>query len=425
MSALGTAAVVAISASCTAYLLHVLSAISVSRQLFGDASWFLLKMLSEDRISRWNTGLSDFYVSRFGAFAVHEFPALFLSRLGITHLPTLSAIYGATLFAFKPLGLLLFYRFSRDRRAILFPLLTLFAGSINSEAYIVSETHLFVALFWAALVILLSSESLSGWTLVALSGVSLPLILCYEVMALYGIVLCAACAYRVRRSTSRVERIAGRALFVWYFLGVVFAVLSILNPRDPANRAGFLQGLLFILRNNDLGARISCIVLAVVTAVLLIPVRRRTLLSLLVGLCAGLSLLIVLEILAWPERTNLDYQVFGRSLNVAVPLLVVPLYVLWRFGRLRIDAAQFRALFFIAAALGLAQSSWNILVSRQWSDMLDLMRSELHEKAGIVPFETSVTFRQTVAGRPVRDLHGDWPVLPSASWWRRTATCGR
>jgi hypothetical protein len=402
-----------VSAAGTAYLLHVLYAVFVSRHLFGDASWFLLKMLSENHVAHWYTGYRDFYVGRFGAFAVQEYLTLLFSRLGITNLATLSTIYGVTLFAFKPLSLVLCYHFSKDKRAVVFPLLTLFAGSINSEAYIVSETHLFVALFWPALIILLSAESISGATLTILAALSAPLILCYESMAVYGVVLCAACLYRprtLRRSSG--ERVASWILFGWYFLGVVLAALSIANPRDPANRSGFLRGMFFVLRYGDVAAWVSCIVLALVTIVLLGRIRSRAEIRRLVALSAALSSLIVLQIVAWPGQTNFGLHVMARSMNVLVPLLVVPLYLMWHFGRLSIDSAQFRAALLITASLGIAQSTWNVLASSEWSNMLMRLRTEVRDNRGVIPLEKSAMFRRMIDGAPIRRLHGDWPLLP-------------
>jgi hypothetical protein len=413
LSSLGTRAVVLLSAAGTAYLLHVLYAVFVSRHLFGDASWFLLKMLSENHVARWYTDYRDFYVGRYGAFAFQEYPTLLFSRLGITSLATLSTIYGVTLFAFKPLSLVLCYHFSKDKRAVVFPLLTLFAGSINSEAYIVSETHLFVALFWPALIILLCAESISGTTLLVLSALSAPLILCYESMALYGIVLCAACIYRARAlSRSRGERVAGWILFGWYLLGVVLAGLSIANPRDPSNRSGFLRGMFFVLRYGDVAAWVSCIVLALVIIILLGRIRSRGELRRLVALSAALSSLIVLQIVAWPGQTNFGLHVMARSMNVLVPLLVVPLYLMWHLGKLLIDTAQFRAALLITASLGIAQSTWNILASSEWSNMMMRLRTEVRNNRGVIPLEKSAMFRRTIDGAPIRRLHGDWPLLP-------------
>ena len=404
---------VLLSAACTAYLLHVIYAVFVSRHLFGDASWFLLKMLSENHVAHWYTDYRDFYVGRYGAFVFQDYPTLFLSRLGITSLATLSAIYGVTLFAFKPLSLVLCYRFSKDKRAVVFPLLTLFAGSINSEAYIVSETHLFVALFWPALIILLDADSISGTTLATLAVLSAPLILCYESMAVYGVILAAACLFRSRGvGRPKGELVACWILCGWYLLGVVCALLSILNPRDPVNRSGFLKGIFLLLRYGNVAAWVSWILLGVVAVVLLARIRRNKELRRLVALSAALASLILLQILAFPAQTSFGFQFMARSMNVIVPLLVVPLYLLWHFGRLKIDPVQFRAVFAITACLGISQGAWNVLASTQWSNMLTLMRTEVRSSSGAIPLERSVMFRRSVGGAPIRRLNGDWPLLP-------------
>jgi hypothetical protein len=99
-------------------------------------------------------------------------------------------------------------------------------------------------------------------------------------------------------------------------------------------------------------------------------------------------------------------------MNVLVPLLVVPLYLVWHFGRLSIDSAQFRAALLITASLGIAQSTWNILASREWSNMLMRLRTEVRDNRGVIPLEKSAMFRRTIDGAPIRRLHGDWPLLP-------------
>jgi hypothetical protein len=206
--------------------------------------------------------------------------------------------------------------------------------------------------------------------------------------------------------------VAGWILFGWYLLGVVLAALSITNPRDPANRSDFLRGAFFLLRYGDVAVWVSCVVLLLVTIVLLGRIRSPEALRRLVSVSAALSALILLQIVVWPGQTNFGFHVMARSFNVLVPLLLVPLYLLWRFGRLAIDAEQFRAVFLITACLGIAQSAWNILASGQWSNMLTVMRSEVRTGVGVIPLERSSMLKWSVGGAPIRNLHADWPLLP-------------
>ena len=228
------------------YVSQAALAVVYGRHLFNDGAWFVVKMLSENHIAIWNPhGWHDFYVGRFGAFAYQEFPTLLASRLRVRNPQTLIWIYGATLYSFKPLGILLCYGFARDKRLVIFPVLTLFAVSMNSEAYLISETHLMTALFWAALFgLICRRREFNSLDLAAMILVSAPLLLCYETMAVYGLILCAACVYRYFAvANSRREKWLCWIFFAWYGLGAIFGALAIVFPRDPSNRNGFLQGI--------------------------------------------------------------------------------------------------------------------------------------------------------------------------------------
>lgn len=48
----------------------------------------------------------------------------------------------------------------------------------------------------------------------------------------------------------------------------------------------------------------------------------------------------------------------------------------------------------------------------QWSNMLRVLRSELHNSVGPIPFDSSIMSQAVVAGAPIRNLHADWPLLP-------------
>ena len=103
---------------------------------------------------------------------------------------------------------------------MLFPLLSLFAGTMNSEGYLISETHLMSALFWAALFGLLCPREFGWFDLAAMTVVSAPLILCYETMALFGLVLVGACIYRrLAIAKSPREKWLTVVLGAWYSLG--------------------------------------------------------------------------------------------------------------------------------------------------------------------------------------------------------------
>jgi hypothetical protein len=142
LSSLGLGVIVLLAMAAATYGAQAALAIVTGRHLYGDGSWFLLKMLSENHVAIWNVhGWRDFFVGRFGAFAYQEYPTLLAARLHIHNPKLLSLIYGVTLFSFKPVSIWICYRFARDKRLVIFPVLTQFAITMNSELYLVTETH--------------------------------------------------------------------------------------------------------------------------------------------------------------------------------------------------------------------------------------------------------------------------------------------
>ncbi len=413
LSSLGVTVMLLLAMAAAAYGYQAILAIVTGRHLYGDGSWFLVKMLSENQVAVWNVhGWRDFFVGRFGAFAYQEYPTLLAARLHVHSPKLLSLIYGVTLFSFKPLSILLCYRFARDKRLVIFPLLTLFAITMNSEVYLVSETHLMSALFWPAVFGLMYRRKFGPFDLAAMVVISAPLLVCYETMAIYGLILCAACVYRyLAVAQSRREKWLSWAFCAWYALGVLFAVMAIMFPRDVANRQGFLKSMLFVLHNDHIGARVSCVVLVLCALIVLVPERYRIVLNGFVGIAVLCSLAIPLRIVLHPETTHFGTHVIARTMNASVPLVLTAAYLALHFHFLQVGTAKYQRLFVIAAVLGISQSGWSMVASTQWSNMLTVLRVELQTHSGPVPFDDTLLSQVVVNGQPIRNLHADWPLM--------------
>ena len=413
VDALGMPVLLLLAVAAGMYLAQAFLAIVADRHLYGDASWFLVKLLSENHVAVWNLhGWHDFFRSRYGAFAYQELPTLLAVRLHVRNPELLIRIYGLTLFAFKPLSILLSYRFARDKRLLIFPLLTLVAASMNSEVYIVSETHLMTALFWPALFGLLYCRELKGLDLLWMVIVSAPLLVCYETMAAFGIFLCGACLYRsVALSTSPRDRRLTWILFAWYAAGIVFAVLSIAFPRDVIQRGSFFRGIFFLLHGKYVGAQVSCVVLVLCALIVMVPERHRSLLNAFVAGAVAVALVIPAYIVLKPEVTNFTMHINARTMNASVPLALAVVFVLLFSNKLTIGAAQYRRLFVIAAVLGMCQSGWSLVATTQWSNMLAVLRAELRTHAGPVCLEETRLAPMVVDGEPMRHVHADWPLM--------------
>jgi hypothetical protein len=404
---------VLLSMAAATYAAQAFLAIVAGRHLYGDGSWFLVKMLSENHVAIWNAhGWRDFFVGRFGAFAYQEYPTLLAARLHVRNPQLLSLIYGTTLFSFKPLSILLCYHFARDKRLVIFPLLTLFAVTINSEVYLVSETHLMTALFWPALFGVLFCRELKGFDLAAMIVVSAPLLVCYETMVAFGVFLCGACIYRylaIARS-SREKWLTG-VFFCWYSTGVVLAVLSLIFPRDATQKQDFLRSLLFVFRNDHIGARVSCVILVLCALIVLIPERFRTALSAVTAIAIVCSLAIPVYIIRHPQLTHFGAHILARTMNSNVPLVLACVFMALFFHLIRIGTNQYKRLFVVAAVLGLCQCGWSMIATMQWSNMLTVLRAELRTHSGPVPLEETPLYQWTVDGQPMRGLHAEWPLM--------------
>jgi hypothetical protein len=414
LSSLGTPARALLAIAAAAYLSQAWVAIATGRHLFGDGSWMLLRLLAENHITHLNNNTwNDFFVGRLGAFSYQQLPTLFAARLGVHSLKVLSVVFGITLFSFKPLSLLLCYRFARDKRYVLFPLLSLFAGTMNSEGYLISETHLMSALFWAALFGLLYPREFGWFDLAAMTVVSAPLILCYETMALFGLVLVGACIYRrLAIAKSRQEKLLTVVLGAWYSLGTIFAMLAIIFPRDPTQRADFFKGLLFVFHYRHIGARVSWLVLILCALIVVVPAIYKKTLDLLVGLAIVCSLAIPAFILIHPDLTSLDEHIVARTLSASVPLALAAAFLAVYFGFVQVDTGKYKRLLVMVAVLGICQSAWSVVASAQWSNMLSVLRSELRTHTGPVPFENSLLSRPALSGQPMRAMHAQWPLMP-------------
>ena len=140
------------------YVIGTLVAILLHRHLFGDAAWYLVKVLSDGQVVNLEPGLHALYRSRWFAFQFTQAPLLWASEIGVTNLTALSWIYGLTMYAHRVVSLLLCWIWLKDKRLFLFPLASLFAGSINADLYIVSETHFLLSLVWPLFVLLLAAD---------------------------------------------------------------------------------------------------------------------------------------------------------------------------------------------------------------------------------------------------------------------------
>jgi hypothetical protein len=139
----------------------------------------------------------EFFRARIFTILAEQTPLVLATHLNIHSLHVLSLIVGITFYSHALISLYFCYRYAGQRWYMVFPLLSFFAGTMNVEAYLSTDSHFIVSLYWPVLFILLFREKLAGWTLLLLLGLSLPMVLSYESMMFFGVILAAVCAWRM------------------------------------------------------------------------------------------------------------------------------------------------------------------------------------------------------------------------------------
>jgi hypothetical protein len=404
----------AVLAAVAAFAMHIVAALFAERQLFGDGVWFLLNLASRQGLYLWVTDWSEqFYLSRAGGYLFIQGPSLLAMKLGVRSLPLLGLVYGLTLYLHAPLSLYLSTRYARDRAQALIPAICLVAGSMNAAVYIVTDSHLMVSLYMIALCILLFGEEIKGATRLLLYFVSLPLLLCYESMLFFGVILIAICIWRLIRIDAQPN---GTLLFgglaIWYALGVVFAAMSTIYPFYPANKSDFIGSLFFMFASDHLPARVSTVVLVAVIAIVCAPKRFRRFVVGAFGVAALSILYLFARIVTGFEPHTLLQQNTARTLNLTVPLIATGLAIAFRSGRLKPERTRIAAAWVILGMLCFTQAAWSVAASSQWSGLMATLRLELALNTGPIPYSSSVMSKVRFGRLPLALTHYDWPLLP-------------
>jgi len=403
----GTAVVYA---ALVAVLLERMSAVAADLQLWADGAWFLIRVASTRSYYFWvGDWKREFFRARIFTILWEQTPLVLATHLRVHSLHALSLIFGFSLYSHALLSLYICYRYASRRWYMLFPLLSFFAGTMNVEAYLATDSHFMVSLYWPVLFILLFGEELTGWTLVLVLGLSIPMVLSYESMLFFGMVLAAVCAWRWKRSSQHRTLLAGLA--AWYLVGAALAAASVIWPFDPSNRQGFMRGLAILLNSQHLAAQVSLTVLLCCGLLLAVPSRLAGAQKFIAAVGLGSICYLGIEVLVGRAPSGLNFEVSARVLNLLLPLAATCLLVAVLAGWFKPSRNTIARFAILVGALGLAQAYWNFGAIMRWQGMLATLRYELLLHQGPVAFDDSVLSQQ-VGDLRLRDLHAGWPLLP-------------
>jgi hypothetical protein len=401
------------------YGVGTLVAIFFHRHLYGDAAWYLVHVLSDNQVITFDSGVSkEFFRSRWFAYHVTQWPFLWASQLGVANLTMLSWIFGISLYLHRVLSLLACWVWLKDKRLFLFPLASHFAGSINADIYIVSETHFVLSLVWPLIVLFLCAGFTPGRR-VWLVLIAIPTLLAYESMALFGPLLMIAAGLRARAEWPRVrDRVLCLALAVYFALGTLCAVAATVWPRDASNRSTFVSGIPMALAEGHLGIAASILLTLMFPIALYLWPRHRKLTAGLLAAPVLVGAVYVGLMFIYPQQVGFETHVYARGMAMITPLPMCAMLIAliaWPLPIAWASASRREALIpclRAVAVLGVLQSVWLLGATVLWANMVTALRVELENSAGVVPYESSLLSKHTFRGMPMARLHLIWPLLP-------------
>ena len=382
-------------AATTGYLLHAVLLVMSGRHLYGDSSWFLIRIASEGVATSFvDDWVRHFYHARTLAFWITQGPAVAALHLGLRDLQSLSIVLGCTYVGLKVLSLLLCYWLlpSGEKLFFVFPALGLFAGTINSDIYLVSETHLAVAIAWPLLIELRAHPSGGSSRDAIVAGVILGSSLIHESFVAFGSIMLCVLLWR-RRVASRTAAGRTNALAVLLALSCAVNLLGILLPRDPVNKAAFAGGLLKILTDSlgslgdaHAGPVASMLAVGMLLVVVFLPEHRArpSVGVALQACCVLLALAPLVHFVVFVDRARFEDAITDRGFSGgAMQVLLMGAYL--AVGALGREAFFGRAAAVVAVvgSLAIGQLAWQIFATHVWREAVWSLRQRLASAPGL------------------------------------------
>jgi len=409
------------------YVVHAAVAIAAGRHLFLDGSWYLVRLLSDGwPISFYSDLLTEFYYSRLSAVWATQWPSVLYLRLGGDSLAVSSWLFGASMFGAKIVLLLVSLWILRPehRQLIVFPLLSLFAGTIGADPVIISEAHFAAGLLWpllfAASGVARSTAAPVG--VVALCGALAPLT--YESFLFFGPILMLGAVAGVR-ATDRSARLNALLAGLSGLASTVISAASVAFPRDTINRGSFRAGLENVLRDMVApGAEIFVPVLLATVAlagVVLALLASRTRFRGAAATAVLLPFLVFLLLFPIgysalrPPALAFPQSYLGRSLTlVLIPagLALLCLLHVRRTDGLR--TAFLTASFTVLPALAAGQVGHQLMLTGVWARSASVLADALGSRRGRIACEEIAASASTrgLTAEQFRHAVCAWPVAP-------------
>jgi len=385
-----------------------------SRGLFVDGSAFLVQIARRE----W---FFDFYGPRLYAMVVTQVPIITGLFLGVTDLHLLARLLSLGLFAL-PTALyhLALLRVKDDAVLLAAVIATIAVVFMTTSFFIVGEYNTAYAIVVLAAVRLVTAHRLTLVDGLFLAVIGLLAVRTYEAMLYLGPLVAAMIVWAVRRAPSRPWLATTLHLVsaVGFLAGMVVAIGSLRRPYSEEHLDETLQTAANFWQNLQFDLALIAALVVVVWAL----VRPRDLLTVRPYRWAIVALLILAlsPLLALSDTLVRPLAKSQYVARTAAGLVVAGIVVfIWVYGsRLRDRVPAFvvlgdpqaaRRFLAFAIVIVLAVLPSDIYLTQNWISYLDVMRSTVRSRDGVIAFEGS-----PLARHPYDLLVEAW-ILPSQS----------
>ena len=365
----------------------MLYAVSEMRGMFADGSNYIVHILASE----------DFYLLEPARKLVQILQQSLLIlgiQFGVTDLPTL-----ARLFTLGALGWPIILTAScwlilpRGQKGwIIGPLINLVALCPMTSLAAIGEGMIASCLLWIIFFLVLFRTHNIWGALLAISVTALGAVT-HETAAMFFVGL-AALAIMRRRDRSLVERLTQFAISAAAIWSACYLISVTLHPRDLANRADFLIGILALAFVELHGVNLTAVA-TMVSCVSIFQIMRaqnkgEIAQPILLSSVSFFFLIAALWAFA-PEWTVTPVAQFsGRGLPVlGTTLLSFGLWVGWRNG-VKPEFLISKPALLVLFGLLLTQSVAQVVMTRQWANTLDTVTGIIERREGRVPWQTAL-----------------------------------
>ena len=391
------------------YVFSCLYAVASHRLWYSDGAWFYVDTLK--------TKL--FFIDRedmrlFGS-ALIQAPAFLAMHLGLRNLTILSIIYDFPFIFqyFISIACCLRIAGRENIKYIVFPVLSLFIGSMPCFLLAFHHQHTMLCVFWPLLFIMLFQKKWGPVNLFFFSFFSLITLQIYESMLILGPVLASAALINRMKAKTRSEMICWSLAALIFSAGTLIALISVITPGHPGNFQQFKSSALnFMALSPSLfhPAAFLSVFGLIFTAVSL-RMREKIFIFifyffLLINVLApGIPLFFPEKIAPW-----LYYNT--RAFGVLIPFFLSVTMIFFKSGQFSLNDGAWRRIFAITALLAFGQTALDVSMTYQWTRYVKAFQNELWTHQGLIA-NKDIRFMKHLKGRGLVNFGWDWtwPVM--------------